>query len=68
MALLAQDPRNGVNDIGLATAIRADDAGEPASAEGNVRLLAKRFEADKLDFAQFEQDFPFYGLRRVWTW
>jgi hypothetical protein len=33
-----------------------------------VRLLTKRFEADKLDFAQFKQDFPFYGLRRVWTW
>ena len=53
MALLPQNPRNGVDDIGLAAAIRADDAGEPATAEGNLRLFAKRFEADELDFAQF---------------
>ena len=65
MALLAQNPRNGVDDIGLAAAIRPDDAGEPGAAEGNLCLFAKRFESHKLDFAQFKQDFPFYGLRRV---
>ena len=64
MALLAQNPGNSVDDIGLAAAIRADDAGEACTAEGNVRLFAKRFETHELDFAQFEQDFPFYGLRR----
>ena len=65
MALLAQNPRNGVDDIGLAAAIRPNDAGEPGAAEGNLCLFAKRFESHKLDFAQFKQDFPFYGLRRV---
>jgi len=65
MALLAQNPRNGVDDIGLAAAIRPDDASEPGAAEGNLCLFAKRFESHKLDFAQFKQDFPFYGLRRV---
>jgi hypothetical protein len=64
VALLAQNPRNGIDDIGLTAAIRADDAGEPAAAEGNMRLYAERFEANELDFAQFKQDFPFYGLRR----
>jgi hypothetical protein len=59
VALLAQNPRDGVNDIGLAAAIGADDAGEPAAAEGNLRLFAKRLETYQFDFAQFKQDFPF---------
>ena len=59
MALFAQNPRNGVDDIGLAAAIWPDDAGEPAAAEGYLRLFAKRFEANEFDFAQFKQDFPF---------
>ena len=59
MALLAQNPRNSVDDIGLAAAIGSDDAGEPAAAESNLRFFAKRFEAHELDFAQFQQDFPF---------
>jgi hypothetical protein len=59
VALLAQNPRNGVHNIGLAAAIGTDDAGEAAAAEGNLRLFAKRFEANELDFAQFKQDFPF---------
>ncbi len=46
VALLAQNPRNRVNDIGLAAAIRANDAGQPAAAEGDLRLFAKRFEAN----------------------
>jgi hypothetical protein len=59
MALLAQHPGNGVHDIGLAAAIGADDAREPASAERNIRLFAERFESNQLDFAQFKQDLPF---------
>ncbi len=62
MALLAQDPGYGVNDIGLAAAVRPDNAGKPAAAKGNVRLFAKRFEANEIDFAQFKQDCPF-----LWT-
>jgi hypothetical protein len=57
--LLAQNPRNSVDNIGLTAAIRADDAGEPGTAECDMRLFAKRFEANELDFAQFKQDFPF---------
>ena len=59
MALLTQNPRNGVHNIGLAAPIRSDDAREPAAAERNLRLFAKRFEAHELDFAQFKQGFPF---------
>ena len=59
MALLAQNPRYGVDDVGLATAIGADDAGEPAAAERDLRLLAEGLEAHKLDFTKFKQDFPF---------
>jgi hypothetical protein len=59
VALLAQNPRNRVDDIGLTAAIRANDARKAAAAEGYLRLFAKRFEANELDFAQFKQDFPF---------
>src|SRR5271169_1371205 len=59
VALLAQNPRDGVHNIGLAAAIGTDDAGEAAAAEGNLRLFAKRFEPNEFDFAQFKQDFPF---------
>jgi hypothetical protein len=59
MALLAQNPRNGIHNIGLAAAIGANDASKPAAAEGDLRLFAKRFEAYQFDFAQFKQDFPF---------
>ena len=59
MALLAQNPRNGVDDIRLAAAIGADNAREPAAAESYLRLFAKRFKAHQFDFAQFKQDFPF---------
>ena len=64
VALLAQDPGNGVHDIGLAAAVGSDDAGKPGAAEGDLRFFAERFEAHQFDFAQFKQDFPFYGLRR----
>ena len=68
MTLLAQNPRYGVDNIGFATTIGSDDAGKPAATERYVRFFAKRFESDKLDFAQFKQDFPFYGLGRVCFW
>ena len=59
MALLAQDPGNGVHDVGFAAAVGPDDARQPAAAEGDLRLFAERFEAHQLDFAQFQQGFPF---------
>jgi len=59
MALLAQDPGDGVHNIGFAAAVGPDNARQAASAEGDLRLLAERFEAYQLHFAQFEQDIPF---------
>jgi hypothetical protein len=59
VALLAQNPGDGVHDVGLAAAIGPNNARQPAAAEGDLRLFAERFEAHQLDFAQFQQDFPF---------
>ena len=59
MALLAQDPGNGVHNVGFPAAVGPDDARQPAPAEGDLGLLTERFEAHQFDFAQFEQDFPF---------
>src|SRR5712675_2132853 len=64
MALLAQDPGNSVHNIGFAAAVGSNNASQAAAAERDLRLFAERFEAYQLDFSQFEQDFPFYGLRR----
>ena len=59
MALLAQDPGDGVHNVGFAATVGANDAGQPAAAECDLSLLTERFEAHQLDFAQFQQDFPF---------
>ena len=59
MALLAQDPRNSVHNIGFAAAVGSNNASQAAAAERDLRLFAERFEAYQLDFAQFQQDFPF---------
>ena len=59
MALLAEDPGDSVHNIGFAAAVGPDNARQAAAAEGDLRLLAERFEAYQLDFSQFEQDFPF---------
>jgi len=65
VALLAQDPGDGVHNIGFAAAVRPDDARQPAAAEGDLGLLTERFEAHQLDFAQFQQDFPFMASAGV---
>ena len=59
MALFAQDPGNGVHNVGFAAAVGPDDARQPAAAERDLGLLTERFESYQLDFAQFEQNFPF---------
>ena len=59
MALLAQDPGDGVHDVGFTAAVGPNDAGQPAAAKCDLSLFTERFEAHQLDFAQFEQDFPF---------
>ncbi len=53
VALLAQDPGDGVDDVGLAAAIGADNAGDPDAAEGDRRLLEEGFEAQQLNFTEF---------------
>ena len=59
MALLAQDPGDGVYNIGFTAAVGPDNASQAAAAEGDLRLFAERLEAYQLHFAQFQQDFPF---------
>ena len=59
MALLAEDPRDGIDNIGLTAAIRSDNARQAAAAEGDMSFFAKRLETHQLDFAQFQQDVPF---------
>ena len=53
VALLAEDPGDGVDHVRLAAAVRPHDTGDAAAAESDRRLLAERFEAQKFDFAKF---------------
>ncbi len=45
VALLAEHPADGIDDVGLAAAVRPDDRGDPA-VEHQVHLLGERLEAD----------------------
>src|SRR5205807_101898 len=60
VALLAQHPGNSVDDVRFAATVGSNDAGNPASAEGDLRLLAERLKAHQFDFAQPEQVCPSY--------
>ena len=62
VALFAENPGNGVNDIGFAAAVRADDAGSAGSAERDHGAFAKRLKANDFDFSQLQQDIPFWSL------
>jgi hypothetical protein len=53
VALLAQNPRNGVDYIRFPAAIGSDNASQPRAAKRDLRFFAKRFESDKFDFTQF---------------
>ncbi len=53
VALFAQHPSDGVHHVGLAAAVGADDARDPAAGEGDWRLLAEGFESQQFDFAEF---------------
>ena len=50
-ALLAHHPGDGVGDVALAAAVRADDGGD-ALVEGQLGAIGKRFEA--VDFETFK--------------
>ena len=65
MALLAQDPGDGVHDVGFAAAVRPHDAGEAGAAESQMSLLAKGFEAGQIDSTQLKQGRPFWKVARV---
>src|SRR2546422_2317911 len=60
VALLAQHPGNSVDDVRFAATVGSNDAGNPAAAEGDLRLLAERLKAHQFDFAQPEQVCPSY--------
>jgi hypothetical protein len=41
VALLAQNPRNGIHNIGLAAAIRSDNARKAGAAKSDLRFFAE---------------------------
>ena len=59
MALLTEDPGDGVDHVRFATAVGANDASRPGAAEGNQGALAEGLEADDFDFSQLKQNVPF---------
>ena len=59
VALLAEDPADGVDDIGLAAAIGADDASGAGAGKGDHGPFAKGLKANNFDFAELQQGVPF---------
>ena len=53
--LLAEDPGDGVRDVGLAAAVGTDDGGDALAGELDFGAVAERFEAENLDFIELEQ-------------
>ena len=58
VALLAEDPTDGVNDVGFAAAVGPDDARGAGAAERHHGAFAERLEAYDFNFAQLEQGVP----------
>lgn len=63
MALFAQNPGNRIDNVRFATSVWTHDAGQSSTAKGQVRFLAKGFEANQFDFTQFEQETPYLPPR-----
>ena len=59
MALLPENPTDGVDDIGLAAAVGTDDASGADTAEGDDGPLAEGLKADDFDFSKLKQGVPF---------
>ena len=59
MALLAQDPTDGVHHVGFSATVRADNASRAGATERDHGALAERFETQDFDFAQLKQGIPF---------
>ena len=53
--LLAEDPGDGVGDVGLAAAVGADDGGDALAGELDLGAVAEGFEAEDLNFFELEQ-------------
>src|SRR4029077_7759755 len=58
-ALLAEDPADGIDDVGLAAAVRPDDGRDPRR-EIELRLVGKALETDQ--FQSFEHRWSFFRV------
>jgi hypothetical protein len=63
--LLAEDPVDGVGDIGLAAAVGANDDRDAFSRELDFSTIAEGFEAENLDFFQLEHGTSHSGGNRL---
>src|SRR5690606_35081670 len=63
-ALLAQHPRDGVDDVALAAPVGADDRGD-AVVEGQLRSVREALEAGNLQTRQFHRRTEQGPWRRV---
>jgi len=55
VALLAEDPTDGVDDIRLAAAVGTDDASGAGAREGDHGPFAKGLKANNFDFTELQQ-------------
>ena len=53
--LLAEDPGDGVGDVGLAAAVGADDGGDAFAGELDLSAITEGLEAEDLDLLELEQ-------------
>jgi hypothetical protein len=53
-ALFAEYPGNGVGNVGLSAAVRADDSGYPVAGKDDFRVICKGFEACYLKALKLE--------------
>ncbi len=56
--LLAEDPGDGVRDVGLAAAVGSDDGGDAFAGELDLGAITKGLEAEYLDLLELEQMRP----------
>src|SRR5258708_2357603 len=61
VTLFAENPGNGIHDVGFAAAVRPDDAGRAGPAECDNGSFTKRFKANDFNFSQLQQDVPFWS-------
>ncbi len=62
--LLAENPGDGVRDIGLAAAVGTDDGGDTFAGELDLGAITEGLEAEDLDFLELEQMRPLWV--KVW--